>query len=61
VLADEQGAAVLRRYFGSQVDSPQLQSLPELTLEEISLRFPQIASPALLSIIQEELNFLPQG
>jgi beta-glucosidase len=61
VLADEQAAAVLRRYFGSQVDSPQVQSLLELTLEEIALRFPHLAPPALLFTIHEELNHLPQG
>ena len=58
-LADEQAAAVLRRYFGSQVDSPQVQSLLELTLEEISLRFPQLAPPALMAAVAEELKNLP--
>jgi len=57
-LADEQAAAVLRRYFGSQVDSPQVQSLLELTLEEIAARFPQLAPPALLSVLEEELKNL---
>lgn len=59
VLADEQAAAVLRRFFGGQVDSPQVQSLLELTLEEISLRFPQLAPPALLAAVAEELKNLP--
>ena len=61
VLADEQAAAVLRRFFGGQVDSPQVQSLLNLTLEEISLRFPQLAPPALLAAVAEELKNLPQG
>ncbi len=60
-LADAGAAAVLRRYFGAQVDSPQAQSLLDLTLEEISLRFPQLAPPAVLSAVVEELNHLPQG
>ncbi len=59
VLADEPAAAVLRRYFGSQLDSPQVQSLLELTLEEIAARFPQLAPPALLSAIEGELRNLP--
>ncbi|MEW6505248.1 MAG: glycoside hydrolase family 3 C-terminal domain-containing protein [Chloroflexota bacterium] len=58
VLADEQAAAILRRYFGSQVDSPQVQSLLELTLEDIAARFPQLAPPALLSAVEEELGNL---
>jgi len=61
VLANEQAAAVLRRYFGNQIDSPQAQSLLELTLEEIALRFAQLVPPALLSVIGEELNHLSQG